>query len=249
MTALIRAEIRKLATTRTFPALAIGAFALIVGGVTANAATATFAGVSPARASLTLAGLAQTFALLAGALAVTGEYRHKTITTMVLISPRRTPALAAKLITQAGAGLAFGILATSAATAIAVPVLAARHLASGVDAVQLAGVIVGAGLATALFAAIGVGVGAVIRNQVGAVVTVLALLYVAEPLLGFIPGIGTAVQQYGLGGLASGAAGTTGYPATTHLLGQAPAAAVVAGYAAVAVVAGAALLRRRDIAA
>ena len=42
--------------------------------------------------------------------------------------------------------------------------------------------------------------GAIIRNQVGAIVTVLALLYVVEPLLGFIPHAGTAVQKYGLGG-------------------------------------------------
>jgi hypothetical protein len=46
-------------------------------------------------------------------------------------------------------------------------------------------------------------VGAVIRNQVGAIIAVLALLYVAEPLLGFIPRLGTAIQQYGLGSLAA----------------------------------------------
>jgi len=86
-------------------------------------------------------------------------------------------------------------------------------------------------LNTAIAAAIGVGAGAVIRNQVGAIVGLLSLLYVAEPLLGFIPHVGTAVQVYGLGGLASGATATTGFAATTHLLAQAPAIAVLAGYA------------------
>jgi hypothetical protein len=65
-----------------------------------------------------------------------------------------------------------------------------------------------------LAAALGVGIGTVIRNQVGAVIAVLSLLYVAEPLLGFIPHLGPAVQTYGLGGLASGATGTTGFPAS-----------------------------------
>jgi len=36
----------------------------------------------------------------------------------VLITPRRTPLLAAKLVTLTAAGLAFGLLATGAAAAI-----------------------------------------------------------------------------------------------------------------------------------
>jgi ABC-2 type transport system permease protein len=89
----------------------------------------------------------------------------------------------------------------------------------------------------------------VIRNQVGAVIAVLSLLYVAEPLLGFIPGAGRAVQTYGLGGLAAGATGTAGFPSGAHLLSPVPAALVLAGYALAALLAGVAVLRRRDIAA
>jgi hypothetical protein len=84
--------------------------------------------------------------------------------------------------------------ATGAAAAITLPVLAARHTLSGVDGAQLAGIIAGGGVATALAAALGVGIGTVIHNQAGAVIAILSLLYVAEPLLGFIPHLGTAVQ-------------------------------------------------------
>ena len=250
MTRLIRAEVVKLRSIRTFRLLALGALALIAAGVTATSLTASHTGgANPARDTLALAGLAQTFALIAGALAVTTEFRHKTITQAVLITPRRTPLLTAKASTLTVAGLAFGLLATGAAAAIALPVLASRHITSHVDAAQLAAIIAGGAVATALAGALGVGAGAVIRNQVGAVVTVLGLLYVAEPLLGFIPHAGAAVQTYGLGGLASGATATTGFPASAHLLGQVPAALVLAAYAVAFLVAGAALLRRRDIAA
>jgi ABC-2 type transport system permease protein len=250
MTRLIRAEALKLRSTRTFWLLALGALALITIGVTAMAAATSYTpGTSPARATLALAGLAQTFALLAGALAVTGEFRHKTINQAVLITPRRTPLLAAKLITLAAAGLGIGLLATGAAAAIALPVLAARHIPSQIDGAQLAGIIAGGAAATALAAVLGIGIGTVIRNQVGAVITILSLLYVAEPLLGFIPHLGTAVQTYGLGGLASAATGTTGFPASAHLLGQAPAALVLAAYALAVLLPGAALLRHRDITA
>ena len=250
MIGLLRGDTLRLATTRTYWMLAAGALAVIAAGTSATAAATSFtAGTSAARATLAIAGLAQTVALLAGALSVTSEFRHKTITPAVLITPRRTPLLVAKLITMAAAGLAFGLAATGMAAAITLPLLAARHIPAGISGAPAAAIIVGGGVATALAAALGVGVGAIIRNQIGAIVTVLALLYVAEPLLGFIPHAGTAVQKYGLGGLAAAATHTTGFPATAQLLGQGAAVLVLAAYTAAVLLAGAALLRHRDITA
>jgi ABC-2 type transport system permease protein len=128
-----------------------------------------------------------------------------------------------------------------------VPLLAARHIPAGVSAPGIAAIIAGGAIATALAAAFGVGVGAIIRNQVGAIIAVLALLYVAEPVLGFIPHLGTAIQRYGLGGLAAAATHTVGFPASAHLLGQPGATLILASYATAALLAGAALLRRCDI--
>ena len=248
MTRLIRAEALRLTTTRAYWLLAIGAAALIASGVAATAAATSFTpGLSPARSVLSLAQLAQTVALIAGVLSVTGEFRYKTITPAVLITPRRAPLLAAKLIILAAAGLAFGLASTATASAITLPLLAARHIPAGLTGSGVAAIIVGGGIATALSAALGIGVGAIIRNQVGAIVAVLALLYVAEPLLGFIPHLGAAIQQYGLGGLAAATTRTIGFPASEHLLGQPVAALVLAGYATAAMLAGATLLKRRDI--
>ena len=39
------------------------------------------------------------------------------------------------------------------------------------------------------------------------------------------------MQKFGLGGMSSGASGTAGFPASTHLLGQVPAALTLAAYA------------------
>ena len=248
MTRLLRAEALRLATTRAYWLLAAGATALIAGGIAATAAATSFTpGTSPARSVLAIAGLAQTIALIVGVLAVTSEFRHKTITPAALITPRRTPLLAAKLIILAAAGLVFGLAATGIATAITLPLLAARHIPAGLTGSSASAIIVGGGIATALSAALGVGVGAIIRNQAGAIIAVLALLYVAEPLLGFIPHLGTAIQQYGLGGLAAATTHTVGFPASAHLLGQPAAALVLAGDATLALLTGAALLKRRDI--
>jgi ABC-2 type transport system permease protein len=248
MTRLLRAEALRLATTRAYWLLAAATTALIASWIAGSAAATSFtAGASPARTVLAIAGVAQTVALLTGVLAVTSEFRYSTITPAVLITPRRTPLLAAKLITLAAAGLAFGLAATGIATAITLPLLAARHIPAGLPGPGAAAIIAGGGIATALFAALGVGAGAIIRNQAGAIIAVLALLYVAEPLLGFIPHLGTAIQQYGLGGLAAATTHTLGFPATAHLLGQPAAALVLAAYATIAALGGAALLERRDI--
>jgi len=63
------------------------------------------------------------------------------------------------------------------------------------------------------------------------------------------PHAGTAVQKYGLGGLAAAATHTTGFPATAQLLGQGAAVLVLAAYTTAVLLTGAALLRHRDITA
>jgi ABC-2 type transport system permease protein len=248
MTRLIAAEALRLRTTRSYWLLAIGAITLIVGGVTPTAAATTFtAGTSAARSVLAIAGLAQTAALIAGTLSVTSDFRHKTIAPVLLVTPRRTPVLAAKLITLSAAGLVLGLVASGLAAGITLPLLAARHIPAGVSGRGEVAIIVGGGVATALGAAIGVGVGAIVRHQVGAIIGVLALLYVIEPALGFIPHLGTVIQQYGIGGLAAAATYTAGFPSSARLLGQTAATLVLVGYAAVALLIGNLLLRRRDI--
>ncbi|MGH8986968.1 MAG: ABC transporter permease, partial [Acidimicrobiales bacterium] len=118
MNALIRAEILKLRSTRTSWALALGALGLVVVAVTAMSVASQFTpGDHPARQALALAGPVQTFALLVGVLAVTSEFRYGTITPALLIIPRRTPLLGAKLITLTAAGVVLGLVAFGGAAA------------------------------------------------------------------------------------------------------------------------------------
>jgi ABC-2 type transport system permease protein len=250
MTRLVRGEVLKLVSTRTFWTITLGSLALVAAAVAALAGASTFSsGDNPARQVLAVAGPVQTFALLLGVLSVTSEFRHGTITPVLLVTPRRTPLLLAKLITLTAVGLILGLLAFGEAAAITLPILTSRHIASQLDAASLAGVIFGGAVATMLAAALGVGLGAAVRNQVGAVIAALGLLYVAEPLLSVLPGIGHAVQRFGPAGLVSGASGTSGFPSNAHLLGQRGAITVLVFYALVVVVVGSVLFRRRDLAA
>jgi ABC-2 type transport system permease protein len=247
---LIRAEVLKLRSTRTFWALDFAALGLVVVAVSAMSAASQFiSGDNPARQALALAGTVQTFALLLGVLAVTSEFRHGTITSALLFTPGRTSLVTAKLIVLTVTGLLLGLLAFGGASAIVLPVLAARHIPSQIDAVDVVGIIAGGAITTGLAAALGVGFGVLVRNQVGAIVVALGGLYILEPLLSVIPGVGGAVQRFGLGGVTSGASGTTGFPSNAHILGQVPAGMVLGSYVLVVVTVGALFFRRRDLAA
>jgi ABC-2 type transport system permease protein len=248
MTDLLRAEVLKLRTIRTPPLLALAVLVVVVGAAAATAATSTFSPSDhPARQVLAVAGPTQTIALLLAVLAITTEYRHGTITPVLLITPRRTRLLIAKLVVLAAVGAFLGLIVFGAASAVTLPVLAARNLPSRLDAGAVASLIAGGAAATALFAILGVGFGALVRNQVGGVVTALGLLYVAEPLLSAIPGLGDAVQRFGLAGLASAASSTTSFLGNAHLLTQPAAIGLLATYAAVVVAAGTVLFRQRDL--
>jgi ABC-2 type transport system permease protein len=249
MTGLIRAELLKLRTARTFWALALGVLALVAIAAAAISVTSSFApGDHPARQLLAIGGPADTCALIVGVLVVAGEFRHGTMTQALLVTPRRTRLLLAKLITVTAAALVLGLLAFGAAAAIVLPILAARHIASHADGAVIAGIIAGGAVTTGLSAALGIGIGALVRSQVGAVIAALALLYVLEPLLSLVPGIDAAVQRFGLAGLVSGATGTTGFPPGGHVLGPVPAALVFAAYALIFFMAGTLAFRRRDLA-
>lgn len=250
MSDLIGAEILKLRSTRTFYALVLSALGLVVLVVAGISAAADFEGASePGRELLSIAELAQTFALVLGVLAVTTEFRHGTITPTLLVIPRRGRLVAAKLGAHLIAGLALGLIAFGVAAAVALPVLSLRDVPSELGAVEVARAIGGGAAAAALLAGLGVGVGAVLRHQVGAIIAVFAWLLMIEPLLTAIPSAGEAIDRFGLGGLMAGVSDSTALDAEAEVLAQLPAALVLAAYVLVFAAAGAMLLRRRDVTA
>ena len=247
MTGLLSAELLKLRTVRTPGILGLAVLVVVAGAVTATASTSSPAGHA-ARQVLAVAGPVQTAALLLGILAVTTEYRHGTMTPVLLVTPGRFRLLAAKLVVLTATGAVLGLVVYGTAAPITLAVLSARHIPDGLGAAGPTGIIAGGAAATALFAALGVGFGALIRNQVGAVVAALGLLYVAEPLLGAIPGIGDAVQRFGLAGLASSASDTSAVTGSAHLFSAPAGAGLLAAYTVLVVATGAALFCLRDLA-
>jgi ABC-2 type transport system permease protein len=149
-------------------------------------------------------------------------------------------------VTAIGAGALLGLVATAMCAAIVFPVLSSRGIDAGGSPGEVLELIAGNVAASALFAAIGVGLGALIRNQVGAIIGALGWIFLVEPLLTIIPGFEDVRSKWFPSAAASATAGT---PSSDAALGQVPAGLVLAAYAAVFVAAGIMVLRRRDVSA
>ena len=188
--------------------------------------------------------LGAVFAALLGAMSITGEIRHGTIHSTFLVTPSRSQVVAAKVWASILIGTGFGLAAGAVAAGVGTAALRARGIEVRLDAGDYALLVTGGAAATALWAAIGVGVGAVVRNQVPVLVGICAwLLFVENLLVGDIGGVGN------VGRLLPGAAGKaiSGQDPDT-LLAPAVGLVMLALYAAAAAVAGALATARRDVA-
>ncbi|MBJ7357337.1 ABC transporter permease [Nocardioides sp.] len=194
MRAALVAEYRKLVTTRMWWVLliALAAYLAFIGGVMGFSltvapqpedGTAMLEGAELAAAVYSLVNaVGYVFPLVIGSLAMTMEFRHQTITQSLLVEPRRSVFLGAKLLVTVPLGLLYGLVATVAVVGVAGPLLEVAgdgaFLTDGrVLQVILLGVVV-----SALWAVIGVAFGSVLTNQVAAIVVILAFTQFVEPI-------------------------------------------------------------------
>jgi hypothetical protein len=181
------------------------------------------------------------FAALLGARAITGEFRNGTIRPTFLISPKRGPVLAAKVGVSLLIGSGFGLLASALAIAVGSVAIASRGVIVQLNSSDYAVLLAGCAAAAALWAAIGVGLGALVRSQVPTLVGICAwLLFVDSLLLGDVGLVGQA-GRFTPGALAKAASGQD------SLLAPGLAVLLLGAYAAAAVTAGWIAVRRRDV--
>ena len=121
--------------------------------------------------------------LILGVMMISGEFRHKTITPTFLATPRRSMVVAAKVFTAAAFGLAIGILFTVVATGLGAILIAARGYPVLLTTNGIPRMLALMTLGMAVWAVFGVGFGALLKNQVAAIVAALALVTIIEGLL------------------------------------------------------------------
>lgn len=243
MSVLLRAELLKLRTTRTFATLVAAALVLsmLVVGLSA-ALTDEFPG-GQAR-DLFTADFTGLFITLLGVMGMAGEWRHRTITGTVLAAPDRLRLLAAKVLSYAVAGVVLSLIVTVAIMVLGTVILAARDIAT-LSLGELADVLWRNLLVAALFGALGVCIGGLLRNQVVAIVGILVVGFALEPaLLAVVPEVGRLLPIVGLPTAIQDT--EAGFPGV-DLLSTAAAVAAMLLWVGVLFAVTAALLRRRDL--
>jgi ABC-2 type transport system permease protein len=277
---LMRAEIAKIRTTRTWWLLAIGIVAFTALAFTVNAFGHHFELYPPAgaqtgpeeQAQIALAhtptGLAKIaadmltsgqffgvlLAMIMGILVVTNEFFHQTATTTFMTSPHRTTVVLAKTV----AAMLFGGLLWLVSTVlnyIATPIyLSTQHVSVSLTQWTITRSVLLNLLAFAIWAIFGMGLGTLLRSQIGAVITGMALYLLGtaavaildEVLYNLIHRDWVRTAEVVAPAIASMIMITPGtaYP---HAPPQWVGGAVLIGYAVVTGFVGILIMRRRDI--
>jgi ABC-2 type transport system permease protein len=249
VTAQLRAELLKQRSTRTNVGLLVALLGLVLLAVLLHGFGLPAENVDGRAEQLDVVvgwgeKLGAVFAGLLGAMSITGEIRHGTIRPTFLVTPRRVRVVVAKALASLSVGAGFGLMATALAAGVGTAALGARGIENQLDGDDYALFLAGGTVAAALWAAIGVGVGALIRSQVPTLIGICAwLLFVEGLLVGDLTGVGD-VGRFAPGAAAAAISGQD--PDT--LLAPAAGLVLLALYAAAASLAGALATERRDVA-
>jgi hypothetical protein len=226
------------------------------GGPGANGGNGTFGSFGPPTPSIPhtvqqlrdLVGAGITgylFALLLGVLIVTTEFRHKTVTTSLLVSPRRSTFVVAKLVLAAIVSAVLGVLVLVVTVVGGGVTVAVKGGTFSSVLHQVPAVAPGVILVFVLMGILGVGVGSLLTNQVAALVVCLGWFLIVQTI---ISGIWSGTIRWLPSGAASAAASVTrGRGSDVALFAWWQGTLLILAYGLVFALVGSAVLTRRDI--
>jgi ABC-2 type transport system permease protein len=242
LTPLLRAELLKLRTTRTFAALVGASLALSLLVVALVAAIGDDLNEKDVR-DLFTADFSSLFILLLGVIGMAGEWRHKTITSTVLVAPNRLQLLAAKTLSYALAGALLSLIITVVIMGVGTVILAGRGETT-IGLIDLADVLWRNLVVAGLLGALGVCVGGLLRSQVVAIVGLLVFAFAVEPS---VLAVADQVGRFGPTGALPGAIQETEPIDDATLLAPGIALLVMLAWVGSAFAATAVVLQRRDL--
>lgn len=199
----------------------------------------------PAGFSMNGIFLAQLAVGVLGVLVMSSEYATGQIRATLGAIPQRGVVLAAKTVVFGAVILVVGFVACLGAFAIGQAIFTAKHAGVSLGDPGVTRAVTGGALYLAAVGLLGLGLAAILRRTAGAIATLVGLLLVVPILVNFLPSPwNDDIAKY-LPGEAGGAIFHVVQRSSTALSPWA-GFAVLCAYAAVALLAGAVLLDRRD---
>ena len=259
----IKAEFRKFFTTRLWWGMAIAVFVAGAGlaalfalwdptpEMTGGVTVPTLADPSRVRSVYT-GGLSVSYllTLAIGVMTIGGEYRHKTITSTFLATPRRAQVMIAKVISLVGIGGFYGLVSLVGGVGVGGTIIAMRGYSPFPDS-SIPRTLALSLLVLALWALIGLGAGILIPNQGAALLISVGVAWIAEPILSMIiasQSWGKTVSPYFPSSATTAALDLgTASGSAAPMLSWWAGALVLMAYAAVMAIIGTVLTLGRDV--
>jgi ABC-2 type transport system permease protein len=240
---LIRAEFLKIRTIRMVYGLFAAMLALVAFGVFNTPPLNDRMPLVEQEFLFMTGSIMWLFVLLLGIRSFTDEFRHGTIVPSLLTNPDRVRVLLAKVIVVAAIAVLFAVSAYAVGLAIGVPRLASEGSAANVATIAMLSLLGRVALMSILWATLGVAIGLAVRHQVAAIVGSLVWIMFVEMFLESAAGhVAKFLPVHATTALV-------GPPNVDDIvLNALPGGLMLVGWAAAAIVAGAGLMQRRDIA-
>jgi ABC-type transport system involved in multi-copper enzyme maturation permease subunit len=249
----LRSEFTKIRSTRSTYWTLFALIVVCIGvGALASAGTASHPnGISRAGFDATqqsLAGLyvGQLVIAVLGALTITSEYSTGMIRTSLTVQPRRGVVFSAKAVVFAVVTLTTGLIASFGSFFVGQAILSGSHLSATLGQPNVLRAVIGGALFLTACGMLAYGLGAILRHTAAAISTAIGLLFVLTVLVQFLPSSWRDSVDRWLPALAGSQVWATKVSPGAHQFPAWGGFAVLAGWAAVAIIAGLVLFRTRD---
>jgi len=200
MGSAIRAEFRKFFTTRMWWGMAIGVFlcgallalvyVFLVAGSTSQGPGGPEGPPLPGLDNAAMVanvytgglGIAYLLTLVVGVMSIGSEYRHKTITSTFLSTPKRVRVMVAKVTSLLGIGAFYGLVFLVGSVGVGGTTIALKGFSAFPEFGTIIRTLALSLLVLGLWALIGLGAGILIPNQVAAILIAVGAAWIVEPI-------------------------------------------------------------------
>jgi ABC-2 type transport system permease protein len=268
MAGAVKAEFRKFFTTRMWWGMAIGVFlggavlalvfALLVPGSTSQGPGGQSGPPAPGLDNTAMVstvytaglGIAYLLTLVVGVMSIGSEYRHKTITSTFLSTPKRVRVMVAKVTSLLGIGAFYGVVFLLGSVGVGGATIAVKGFSPFPEVGPITRALALSLLVLGLWSLIGLGAGILIPNQVAAILIAVGAAWIVEPLAGLLLGFvswGQGIVPYLPSQATTAMVGQINNNTNVEQLSWWAGALVLVAYAAVLAGIGSLLTVRRDV--
>ena len=204
-------------------------------------------GFDPTQQSLSGLYISQLIMGVLGVLVITAEYSTGMIRTTLSTMPHRGTVIAAKAVVFTVVAFVTGLITSLASFFLGQALMSSHHISTTIGQPHVLRAVIGGGLFLTACGLLAFGIGLLLRHTAGAISTVVALLFVLSILINFLPSSWQVHVDKWIPAIAGGQIWTVlpvrgGDPMFAPWTGF----VVFCGYAAIVLVAGVILFRKRD---